>query len=112
MVQTSLLLDVTSDVCARRHKNNPRSGAAMQRVSVRSWQLKVIEFVKQCGVHGATLDEACEFYRAMPNQLSGRFCELVRDGVIVKTARTRNTRTGSEATVYVVAGSVEVQGGR
>jgi len=49
---------------------------------------------------GVTLHEACADMGRNPNELSGRFSELVRDGQLERRGATRKTPTGSSAKVH------------
>lgn len=50
---------------------------------------------------GVTTDEAAEEMGRNPNELSGRFSELVRDGQLERPGITRPTRNGRAANVHV-----------
>lgn len=61
----------------------------------------IYQFVRNQPGHGATCDEV-ERWLDYPHQTaSARITELVRSGRLVRTDRTRATRTGRKASVLV-----------
>ncbi|MGH9523999.1 MAG: hypothetical protein ACRD3E_15865 [Terriglobales bacterium] len=93
------------DITRRKHGGNQNSEAANSAVSnfKASIRERVRIFVAGCGFSGATLKETAATLqhpsgrKYFPNELSGRFTELRKDGVIFDNGR--ELRDG--ATVYV-----------
>ena len=80
------------DICARKHKHNPQSVAANLKAepTKASMRERIRLFVSGCGHYGATLNEIAEYLETWPNKISGRFTELVSDGIIFKSGRVRS----------------------
>lgn len=89
------------DICAGRHKLTPESVLAnptkAQKATI--WK-QITGQLAARGDHGMTMDEMSEWLGVAPNRISGRFTELVVQGVIVKTEHRRKTRTGKVAAIY------------
>jgi hypothetical protein len=93
---------------------NPQSLEAWASGNKEATRWKVYRHVCGCCRQGgATLDETSQKLGVMPNQISGRFGELVDAGLIIplldadgKQVR-RQTRTGCWAGVYVASPSRE-----
>ena len=93
------------DICANRHRGSIESKFAFKiaKAGLTLNQQKVLKFIADNGALGATCDEAAAHFNAMPNELSGRFSELKRDGKIKADGRRRLTRGGCYAAVCVIA---------
>ncbi|HMA18779.1 MAG TPA: hypothetical protein VKS03_10095 [Thermoanaerobaculia bacterium] len=92
------------DITAGRHGGSPTSEQAHERISESSSELraKVYQFIWRRGEYGATTDEIAEALGLYPNQISGRISELAyRENSVIRTERTRRTRSGSHAAVVV-----------
>jgi predicted ArsR family transcriptional regulator len=87
------------DICANRHGGTETSVAANLRVEKSTDRALVLSLLRLSPA-GKTLDEVSAVLGRPPNQLSGRFTELVAAGQISKTDERRNTRTGASAAVY------------
>lgn len=70
------------DICARRHRGNPRSKAAFERLKpdLQGQREKVYRAVLEAGQDGLTCRELAKRWGVGMNQVSGRFSELKRDG--------------------------------
>ena len=102
---SSALIHKTSeaDICRRKHGGAETSMAADKRVQKVNDRRLVFGYIREAGAYGHTLDEIAVLLDRGVNCLSGRLTELRKRGQIVATDRTRPTRTGSQARVYVVA---------
>lgn len=89
------------DICANRHRGNEESVQANQDTSrIKSRQReRVLDEIRLAGSRGCSVDELAARFDTNPNNLSGRFSELKKLGLIFKIG-TRPTRTGSSAGVY------------
>jgi hypothetical protein len=56
-----------------------------------------------------TADEVAASRNMAPNQISGRFTKLWKDGLIERTGQRRPTRTGSAAAVWRVTGQGDTE---
>lgn len=82
------------------------SRSAYARAKIGQNEERVLAYVKHRGSHGLTCDEFIES-TAMPHQsASPAFTALVRRGLLMRTDRRRETRTGSKAAVYVAVDPV------
>jgi hypothetical protein len=88
------------DICKRKHGGNPQSVQANRRVQKERDRDTVLNLVAMAGPEGRTLDEVAAILDVAPNRISGRFTELKKDGKLIPTGCTRNTRTGSPAMSY------------
>jgi hypothetical protein len=88
----------------------PTSNEAAAQIEPAAGTLReqVLAFVRNCGRFGAT-DEEIQLALSMnPNTQRPRRQELEQLGLIVRTDRTRPTRSGRSAVVFLAA-SAEVQ---
>lgn len=92
------------DVTAGRHGGNRQSLLAAKDGSGRrvSQRQRVFTFLHSQAERGATCAEISAGLNMPYQTCSGRCSELLRDGLILRTARTRKTELGSEASVLVV----------
>jgi hypothetical protein len=92
----------TPDICERKHGGNPHSTEAHKRIreGLSARRELVYRCIKVCTM-GITVDELASQWNEPPNNLSGRFSELARDGRIVKSG-TRPTRSNCPAAVWKV----------
>jgi hypothetical protein len=90
-----------------RHESDTSRAAAERLTSAQKNQRAALRFIRERGLHGATIDEVCVFLSTIlerqvpPNAISGRFIELEAKELISKTPQRRKTRTGRNAVVYV-----------
>lgn len=91
------------DVCARKHGGDLNSKLAHGHLLPHKAEQreKVRRYVASCCGHGATCDETAEFLGLFPNDISGRFRELERDGKIKRNGERRTTRRGNWAWVWI-----------
>jgi hypothetical protein len=76
------------------------AAAAGAETAARNRRL-ILQIVTGAGVRGVTLDEVSAATGKPPNQISGRFTDLERLGLIARSGERRKTRTGREAHVWV-----------
>lgn len=91
------------DVCANKHGGNENSAAAYADTPQRKRDADretIIGLARAAGPEGITCEEACDAMKTTPNVISGRFSELVRDGVLKRDGK-RRTRSGCWAAVHV-----------
>lgn len=62
---------------------------------------EVYDLIKSRSERGLTIDEAAVLMSVFPNQISGRFTELRKAGLIVEKSEKRKTRSGRLAVVWV-----------
>jgi hypothetical protein len=94
-----------SDITARKHGGNPQSVEAHKRIrkGLSARREAVYEWIEAAGKRGITVDEMAVWMNDTPNAISGRFSELARNGRIIRSGRTRKTRSGCSAVVWIVA---------
>ncbi len=104
MTQSSLfpLRPIEPDICRRKHGGAETSVKADKLVSKENDRRLVYSYIKEAGSYGHTLDEIAVLLDRDANRLSGRFTELRKRGQIATSDRTRPTRTGGQARVYIV----------
>ena len=78
-----------------------REAAAAVATTVPESRRLVLAIVRGAGLRGVTCDEVSAATGRPPNQVSGRFTELSRLGLIRRSGQRRKTRAGSEAHVWV-----------
>jgi hypothetical protein len=92
------------DICFNRHGGADTSVMADKRVRKTQDRAWILGAIKAAGAYGLTLDEASILLDRPCNCISGRFSELChKTKEIIKTERTRLTRMGSHAHVYIAA---------
>ncbi len=105
-----ILLDFLGDSARHRqppipsppHNGTPTSQAAAAAISRRAPNLRelVFSYIASRGRDGSTADEVCTALAMWPQTATPRIRELAKAGRIVKTGRTRPTRSGCSATVW------------
>jgi len=97
---------VTHDICAGRHRGDPCSTAAYDRIgpTKEMVQERVLDFACGRGPYGFTCDELSEAWACSPNHSSPRVTELLSAGRLVRSGRRRQTRAGCWAAVIVLPG--------
>lgn len=95
------LKPIEPDICANRHGGVDTSVQADKRVKKEYDRRLILGYVQASRGYGLTLDEACIVLERNPNEISGRFTELAKAGLIFATSLRRLTRTGSPARVWV-----------
>jgi hypothetical protein len=63
---------------------------------------RILDFGRTRGPCGLTADELVAAWNCSANSVAPRICELKKSGRLVETKRTRLTRSGSPARVYVL----------
>jgi hypothetical protein len=94
-----------TDITRNYHRGNPQSIAAAQnnQGNAARQRQRILAIAAQRGGQGITCDEA-EHLLNLPHQsCSARFSELKRDGLLLPTLFTRQTRNGSNARVMFIA---------
>lgn len=78
--------------------------AAHVRVTPRKQQVyaKILTFARERGRLGLTADELAQRWQCSHNHVAPRISELKKLGRLVQTTRTRLTRSGSPARVFVL----------
>jgi hypothetical protein len=86
-------------------RGSATSEAAAVAIEPRSGTLRrmVLEHLRACGAQGATDDEIQHALDMNPSTQRPRRIELVNSGLVKETSRTRRTRSGRMATVWVIA---------
>lgn len=88
---------ITTTDISREARESNRPKAPVQRAAI-------LSFIRMCGLHGASCDEA-EVALGLPHQTcSARFKDLKDEGLIETLGEVRKTRTGSRAIVYIIKG--------
>lgn len=76
------------------------AGAIMPNQGTLRWQ--VLEYIRECGARGATDEEIQDGMRMNPSTQRPRRVELHGQGLIAQAEKTRPTRSGRQAAVWVV----------
>ncbi len=107
-----MLLDFLGDNARHRqtpissppHNQTPTSKAAATAISRRAPSLRelVFNYIASRGPDGSTADEVCAALGMWPQTATPRINELAKAGRIVKTGRTRPTRSGCSAVVWTI----------
>lgn len=82
---TQLTLDdyrYRRDICANRHGGNANSVAANMRVNKQRDREVIFQLIKDSGLSGVTMKDACAALNKLPNEISGRFSELKKAGLV------------------------------
>ncbi len=87
------------------HNSTPTSKAAAENIARRTpnHRVLVLAHVERCGHHGVTADEVCQALDMWPQSATPRINELAKIGDIVNSGRTRPTRSGRAAIVWISA---------
>ncbi len=85
------------------HSDTSRSAAHLMRDRARGLREDVYSFVASRGRVGATDEELQSALPIGPNTARPRRVELVAEGRVVDSGRTRETKSGRKATVWVAA---------
>lgn len=93
-------------------KHSETSKAAANKIASRAPGLRAraLNFIRDCGDHGATSDEVQAFLGQTTSTKisehssgSARVSELLQDGLIIESGRYRKTRSGNDAAVLIIA---------
>lgn len=92
------------DPTATRHQGSPTSTAAFADGEAGHEDIKgkILAVLEAQGDYGITADEFAKRLNVGVNTISGRFSQLAAESKIRRSGRTRPTRTGSQATVWVI----------
>jgi hypothetical protein len=96
-------IQLTIGTPAPAHNGTPTSKAAAEQIEPTAGTLRaqVLSYVRSCADHGAT-DEQIQLALEMnPSTQRPRRQELEKMGLIVRTTRTRPTKSGRSAVVFV-----------
>lgn len=93
----------------KRARTTPHNGTETSAAAARSMRpvagtlrARVLAVFERCGAHGATCDEVERDMDGRHQTISARVYELRNGGWIVDSGRTRKTRSGRQAIVYVL----------
>ena len=107
MAQKSLRFELDglsdpADPPYQRHSTTSRD--ASRQIVPNQGSLKAIvhNYIKSCGTRGCTDEEAQIELDMNPSTQRPRRVELVRDGMVIDSGRQRKTRSGRNATVWVI----------
>lgn len=92
------------DICANRHGGNSESVEAYLSTPAeerRAMRERIYRYALRKGPLGITADEVAAKAGMVHNRIAPRISELRRDGLLVPTARRRQTRLGRPACVLV-----------
>lgn len=93
------------DITRNKHGENPRSDEAY-RANKDKWATgreEVRLFAISQGALGITADEIKRHFSAYShNSHAPRCSELLRDGILVRNGKTRKTKSGRKADVFVI----------
>lgn len=87
------------------HNGSPTSRAAAASAAPRAGSKTrlVLDFLREQGDYGATADEAAARLGLLIQSVTARMHDLARRGLIVRAGRTRPTRSGRAAEVWIAA---------
>ena len=93
-IRVSTQVQFDFDVCESRHKGERMSRAANLRANPGKaiMRERVLNFVRGCEWYGCTQEEFYTPAGKHPNEVSGRFRELEKAGLIFKSGRVRDKR--------------------
>ena len=78
-----------------------REAAVLAQEGAAESRRLILQIIRGSGPRGVTCDEVCAATGRVPNQISGRFTDLARDGLIMRKGERRATRAGASAHVWV-----------
>jgi len=86
--------------------------AAHERVTPTKERIyaQILAFGYDRGSRGFTADELCVAWNCPANHVAPRVCELAKARRLIATTRTRRTRSGSPARVYVLPAEMRADG--
>ena len=86
---------------AQRHSATSCAAALSVEDSLNRWQGVVLKHLRRMGNNGATDEEMQRWLGLNPSTQRPRRVELVNKGLVKDSGRTRPTRSGRRATVWV-----------
>lgn len=102
MTQSTLFPDDRYEPPAQPHSPTSKAAAEAIEPAVGTLQARVLAYIRQCGLCGATDDELQRFLEMDPSTERPRRIELQRKGLIRDSGKTRPTRSGRQAIVWEV----------
>jgi hypothetical protein len=98
---------LTFTVPAPATNGTPTSSAAAERIAPTAGTLRaaVLDYVRNCKTHGATDEEMQVALQMNPSTQRPRRQELEKMGWVVRTERTRLTKSGRHAVIFVAVQS-------
>jgi len=107
MAQKSLRFELDglskpADPPYQRHSTTSRQASRRIVPTQGSLKAAVHNYIESCGTHGCTDDEVQIELDMNPSTQRPRRVELVRDGMVIDSGRQRKTRSGRNATVWVI----------
>lgn len=91
------------DPPAQRHSPTSRAAAESIKPSTGTLRLRVLAYIRSAGAHGATDEELIDALGMAPSTARPRRIECVSAGWVHDSGRTRPTRSGRQATVWVAS---------
>jgi len=90
--QFDLFRTNSGDICANRHGGNTESREAFNKAQHGRTKncLRILEAIKEAGEHGLTAKEYSATSGRPLNAISGRFTDLKKDKLIIKTGERRD----------------------
>ena len=85
------------------HSETSREAAIAAQSNAATDRARILEFIRQCGTHGATSDECQAKFHLAHQTGSARVAELLQSGQIIESGRQRKTRRNRNADVLVIA---------
>ncbi len=85
----------------QRHSTTSRTAAEKAATSANTLRAKVYEAICTAGSWGATDDELQSALMMNPSTQRPRRIELVKQGLVEDSGKTRATRSGRKATVWI-----------
>lgn len=87
------------------HNGTPTSIAAAEQIEPTAGTLRaaVLEYIRNCKQHGATDEEVQVALDMNPSTQRPRRQELEKQGFILRTDRTRLTKSGRSAVIFIAA---------
>lgn len=99
--------DRTATAAHQQHSDTSRQAAADIFKTANSLQVQVYEAIAGSFAVGATDEEIQTWLGMNPSTQRPRRVELVKKGLVVDSGRTRQTRSGRQATVWALKDGVK-----
>lgn len=100
-----------TDLPFQKHSPTSREAAQGARPVAGLLRENVLAFIRSRGEEGATDQEIQEALALDPSTQRPRRVELVQAGLVWNSGKTRKTRSGREAVVWVISTSAKDKGG-
>ena len=85
----------------QRHSTTSKAAAGAIEPKTNALQARVYARLRHCAAYGATDEELQDFLRLNPSTERPRRIELVAKHLVKDSGRTRKTRSGREAVVWI-----------